>query len=166
MCSSVNHKPPLGRPPTTQGHHHHHPTIIPLSRIFDTGFHSTSSAQLSAPKMATSIPANPTSNTVVQLLAKLGDNDPDFRFMALNDLLSVFANSKSDMLHHDYNTAARTIDSVVNALDDQNGEVQNQALKWSVAAVVFSPPPNHNPNADLNSISIVSGLLFPRVPTP
>lgn len=82
--------------------------------------------------MATSIPPNPTSHTVVQLLGKLNDTDPDFRFMALNDLIAVFANAKNDMLHHDYNTAARTIDHVVKALDDQNGEVQNQAIKWSV----------------------------------
>lgn len=82
--------------------------------------------------MATSIPPNPTSHTVIQLLGKLNDTDPDFRFMALNDLIAVFGNAKNDMLHHDYNTAARTIDHVVKALDDQNGEVQNQAIKWSV----------------------------------
>lgn len=83
--------------------------------------------------MASSIPPNPTSNTVTQLLGKLTDNDPDFRFMALNDLITVFSKSKPDILQHDYNTAARTIDHVVRALDDQNGEVQNQAIKWSVA---------------------------------
>lgn len=82
--------------------------------------------------MAQAIPSNPTSSTVTQLLTKLNDNDPDFRFMALNDLITVFANGKPDMLTHDYNTAARTIDHVVKALDDQNGEVQNQAIKWSV----------------------------------
>lgn len=82
--------------------------------------------------MATSLPANPTLHTVTQLLGKLTDNDPDFRFMALNDLISVFGTGKHDMLYHDYNTAARTIDHVVKALDDQNGEVQNQAIKWSV----------------------------------
>lgn len=86
--------------------------------------------------MATSIPPNPTSHTVIQLLGKLNDTDPDFRFMALNDLIAVFANAKNDMLHHDYNTAARTIDHVVKALDDQNGEVQNQAIKWQV----YLPP--------------------------
>lgn len=96
-------------------------------------------------KMATSIPPNPTSHTVVQLLGKLNDTDPDFRFMALNDLIAVFANAKNDMLYHDYNTAARTIDYVVKALDDQNGEVQNQAIKWSVSPSPFYlalyPPP-------------------------
>ena len=80
--------------------------------------------------MATTIPASPTPATVNQLLQKVGDPDPDYRFMALNDLLDTFAKAKPDLLHHDYNVAARTIDCVVRALDDQNGEVQNQAIKW------------------------------------
>jgi cullin-associated NEDD8-dissociated protein 1 len=80
--------------------------------------------------MATTIPANPTPQTVNLLLQKMGDNDPDFRYMALNDLLQVLANGKPDFLHHDYNTAARTVDHVVKALDDQNGEVQNLAIRW------------------------------------
>lgn len=82
--------------------------------------------------MATSIPLHPTSQTVNQLLVKLNHHDPDFRFMSLNDLITVLENSKPDLLHHDYNTAARTVDCVVKALDDQNGEVQNQAIKWCV----------------------------------
>ncbi|KAI3396409.1 hypothetical protein diail_12217 [Diaporthe ilicicola] len=90
--------------------------------------------------MATSIPPNPTSHTVIQLLGKLNDTDPDFRFMALNDLIAVFANAKNDMLHHDYNTAARTIDHVVKALDDQNGEVQNQAI--NLGPLVAKTPAN------------------------
>ncbi|KAJ0117050.1 hypothetical protein J7T55_003466 [Diaporthe amygdali] len=89
--------------------------------------------------MATSIPPNPTSHTVISLLGKLNDTDPDFRFMALNDLIAVFANAKNDMLHHDYNTAARTIDHVVKALDDQNGEVQNQAIKCLGPLVAKTP---------------------------
>jgi hypothetical protein len=39
--------------------------------------------------MATSIPAVPSANTVNLLLGKLTDNDPDYRFMSLNDLLQV-----------------------------------------------------------------------------
>ena len=79
--------------------------------------------------MAATIPANPTPQTVSQLLSKITDADPDFRFMALNDLLTVFTIAKQDFLNHDYNTAARTVDHVVRSLDDQNGEVQNQAIK-------------------------------------
>ncbi|KAK5654802.1 hypothetical protein OQA88_6838 [Cercophora sp. LCS_1] len=79
--------------------------------------------------MATTIPANPIPATVSHLLQKITDPDPDFRFMALSDLYTVFGIAKSDLLHHDYNVAARTVDAVVKALDDQNGEVQNQAIK-------------------------------------
>lgn len=66
------------------------------------------------------------------LISKLNDADPDFRFMSLNDLLQVLTYAKSDFLHHDYNIAARTVDNIVKALDDQNGEVQNLAIKWYV----------------------------------
>lgn len=83
-----------------------------------------------ASTMATTVPANPTPHTVSQLLTKIADPDPDFRFMALSDLLTVFTIAKGDFLHHDYNTASRTVDHIVQALDDQNGEVQNQAIKW------------------------------------
>ncbi|KAK0635807.1 armadillo-type protein [Bombardia bombarda] len=79
--------------------------------------------------MATTIPTNPTPQTLNLLLQKITDFDPDFRFMALSDLLAVLNIAKSDFIHHDYNTAARTMDHVVRALDDQNGEVQNQAIK-------------------------------------
>ncbi|KAJ0292862.1 hypothetical protein CBS470a_002434 [Colletotrichum nupharicola] len=79
---------------------------------------------------SSSVPANPTPQTVIGLVQKLGDADPDFRFMSLNDLLQVLANGKPDFLHHDYNVAARTVDSIIKTLDDQNGEVQNLAIKW------------------------------------
>lgn len=81
---------------------------------------------------SSSVPANPTPQTVIGLVQKLGDADPDFRFMSLNDLLQVLANGKPDFLHHDYNVAARTVDSIIKTLDDQNGEVQNLAIKWCV----------------------------------
>ena len=80
--------------------------------------------------MATTIPANPTPQTITALLSKTNDPDPDFRFMALSDLLNVLNVGRSDLLHHDYNTASRTVDHVVKSLDDQNSEVQNQAIKW------------------------------------
>lgn len=76
--------------------------------------------------------ANASPQTVLGHINKLGDLDPDFRFMALNDLLLVLTNAKADFLHHDYNVSARTSDSIIKALDDQNGEVQNLAIKWSV----------------------------------
>ncbi|KAK0727873.1 armadillo-type protein [Lasiosphaeria miniovina] len=79
--------------------------------------------------MATTLPTNPNPQTVNQLLQKISDPDPDFRFMALNDLFTIFSIAKNDFLHHDFNTASRTVDNIVKALDDTNGEVQNQAIK-------------------------------------
>lgn len=75
------------------------------------------------------IPANPSSQTIALLLQKINDDDPDFRFMALNDILTVLNVAKSDILAHDFSTAARAIDGIVRALDDKNGEVQSQAIK-------------------------------------
>ncbi|CAL3966452.1 unnamed protein product [Diplocarpon coronariae] len=75
------------------------------------------------------IPANPTSQTVAQLLPKLHDADPDFRFMSLNDLFQILTVGKPEFLHNDYNTAARAVDGILKTLDDQNGEVQNLAIK-------------------------------------
>ena len=86
--------------------------------------------------------------TIHGLLVKLGDVDPDFRFMSLNDLLQFLTVGRADFLNHDYGIASRTVDSVVRALDDQNGEVQNLAIKWYDQ---FGPSPapeplGHNPS--------------------
>lgn len=79
--------------------------------------------------MATTVPTNPTSHTVGLVLQKISDADPDFRYMALNDLLTTFNIAKPDIILHDFNTSSRTLDEVIKALSDQNGEVQNQAIK-------------------------------------
>jgi cullin-associated NEDD8-dissociated protein 1 len=80
--------------------------------------------------MASTIPANPTAQTVAALLPKLHDADPDYRFMSLNDLFQVLTIGRPDFLYSDYNTAARAVDGIIKTLDDQNGEVQNLAIKW------------------------------------
>ncbi len=80
--------------------------------------------------MASTIPANPTAQTVAALLPKLHDADPDYRFMSLNDLFQVLTIGRPEFLHNDYNTAARAVDGIIKTLDDQNGEVQNLAIKW------------------------------------
>ncbi|KAF4120673.1 cullin-associated NEDD8-dissociated protein 1 [Geosmithia morbida] len=77
--------------------------------------------------MASAQPVTP--QAVMSLVSRLNDADPDFRFMSLNDLVQLLNNSKPDFLHHDYNVAARTVDNIIKALDDQNGEVQNLAVK-------------------------------------
>jgi cullin-associated NEDD8-dissociated protein 1 len=82
--------------------------------------------------MSNAITTNPTSQTVAALLPKLHDADPDYRFMSLNDLFQVLTVGKPDFLHNDYNTAEKTVDGIIRTLDDQNGEVQNLAIKWFV----------------------------------
>ena len=67
---------------------------------------------------------------VMNYISKLNDSDPDFRFMSLNDLLQTLERSKRDFLHHDFNVGARAAEGIIKALDDQNGEVQNLAIKW------------------------------------
>lgn len=86
--------------------------------------------------MSTQVPAQPTSQTVAALLPKLHDVDPDYRFMSLNDLFQVLTIGKHDFLYSDYNTAARTVDGIVTTLDDQNGEVQNLAIKWYAGSLL------------------------------
>lgn len=66
---------------------------------------------------------------VTSLLNKLSDPDPDFRFMALNDLSSILSAQKPENFSNDYNLAARTLDGLIKGLDDNVGEVQNLAIK-------------------------------------
>lgn len=80
--------------------------------------------------MASSGINNPNPQTIGQLLAKLEDHDPDFRFMSLNDLHQILTKPKTDFLIHDYNTSSKIVDAVIKTLDDQNGEVQNLAVRW------------------------------------
>lgn len=63
------------------------------------------------------------------LLPKLSDPDPDIRYMSLNDVLSILNSSSSTYLAHDQTSSARVADGLLKALDDQHGDVQNQALK-------------------------------------
>ncbi|RDA93010.1 hypothetical protein CP533_0713 [Ophiocordyceps camponoti-saundersi (nom. inval.)] len=79
--------------------------------------------------MASSSLGTASPQVILNHVRKLSDTDPDFRFMSLSDLLQLLINSKPDLLHHDYNVAARTVDSIVKTLDDQNSEVQNLAIK-------------------------------------
>ncbi|EAW06714.1 uncharacterized protein ACLA_084090 [Aspergillus clavatus NRRL 1] len=63
------------------------------------------------------------------LLSKLDDPDADLRYMSLNDLLGILNNPNSTYLSHDQHSASRLVDGLLKALDDQHGDVQNQALK-------------------------------------
>lgn len=64
------------------------------------------------------------------LLPKLNNEDPDIRYMSLNDLCTLLESGSSTFLSTDYHTCAKIIDGIITTLDDQNGEVQNQAIKW------------------------------------
>lgn len=66
------------------------------------------------------------------LLSKLDDPDPDMRYMSLNDLLGILSSQNSAYLAQDQYSSSKLADGLLKALDDQHGDVQNQALKWSV----------------------------------
>lgn len=70
------------------------------------------------------------------LLSKLSDPDPDMRYMSLNDLLGILDSSSSSYLSYDKAASSQLADGLLKALDDQHGDVQNQALKWSVDASI------------------------------
>ncbi|KFX97846.1 hypothetical protein O988_04645 [Pseudogymnoascus sp. VKM F-3808] len=89
--------------------------------------------------MSSTIPANPNAQTVAALLPKLQDADPDYRYMSLNDLFQVLTIGRPDFLYNDYNTAARAVDGIIKTLDDQNGEVQNLAIKCLAPLVTKIP---------------------------
>lgn len=73
-----------------------------------------------------------TQQSLNALLSKLDDPDPDMRYMSLNDLLGILNSPNSSYLPHDQFSSTRLADGLLKALDDQHGDVQNQALKWSV----------------------------------
>ena len=64
------------------------------------------------------------------LLPKLSDADSDIRYMSLNDLYNCLDAGNPSSLSGDYHTSAKIIDGLIQTLDDQNGEVQNQAIRW------------------------------------
>lgn len=85
---------------------------------------------------STQLSMSPTPLSVLALLPKLTDPDPDLRYMSLNDLYSLLALSTSNVLVNDYHTSTKTVECLLKALDDKNGEVQNQAIKWLAFVVL------------------------------
>lgn len=71
----------------------------------------------------------PSAQDVGRLLNKLYDNDPDLRYMALNDLQAMMQSGHPGFLQHDYTTAAKLIDGFFHTLNDSSAEVQNQTVK-------------------------------------
>ncbi|CAI7578144.1 unnamed protein product [Penicillium viridicatum] len=70
-----------------------------------------------------------TQQTIFTLLSKLNDPDADLRYMSLNDLYGILTNPNSSFLSHDRGTSTNLAEGLLKALDDQHGDVQNQALK-------------------------------------
>lgn len=66
------------------------------------------------------------------LLEKMSNPDSDFRFMSLNDLLESLTQHTFNFSAVEPSMMSKLVDGVVKALDDQNGEVQNLAVKWWV----------------------------------
>lgn len=67
---------------------------------------------------------------VVNLLGKLDDPDADLRFMSLNDLFGILSSPASGFLSSESRSSTQLADGLLKALEDQHGDVQNQALKW------------------------------------
>ncbi|KAL2799858.1 armadillo-type protein [Aspergillus keveii] len=73
------------------------------------------------------------------LLSKLDDADPDMRYMSLNDLYGVLSGPNTNFLPHDQYLSTKLAEGLLKALDDQHGDVQNQALKCLGPLVVRLP---------------------------
>ncbi|KAG0210629.1 Cullin-associated NEDD8-dissociated protein 1 [Mortierella sp. GBA30] len=70
--------------------------------------------------------ANTSAYLVASLLEKMGSDDNDFRFMALNDLITEL---QSPNFNLEESTEKKVVDKVLLLMKDKNGEVQNQAVK-------------------------------------
>ncbi|KAF9154219.1 Cullin-associated NEDD8-dissociated protein 1 [Linnemannia schmuckeri] len=70
--------------------------------------------------------ANTSAYLVASLLEKMGSEDNDFRFMALNDLITEL---QSPTFSLEESTEKKVVDKVLLLMKDKNGEVQNQAVK-------------------------------------
>ncbi|KAK2748150.1 hypothetical protein FQN57_001275 [Myotisia sp. PD_48] len=74
------------------------------------------------------------------LLVKTTDPDPDIRYMSLNDLLDLIENCGRTYFAQDHHSCNRMVDALLKSLEDQNGEVQNQALKCIAPFAPRLPP--------------------------
>ncbi|KAJ5098018.1 hypothetical protein N7532_005019 [Penicillium argentinense] len=74
------------------------------------------------------------------LLPKLDDPDADLRYMSLNDLFGILNDQSSLFLSNESRTTTQLADGLLKALDDQHGEVQNQALQCLGPLALRVPP--------------------------
>eukprot|EP00045_Choanoeca_perplexa_P014712 m.175090 g.175090 ORF g.175090 m.175090 type:complete len:1246 (+) comp16767_c0_seq1:136-3873(+) len=66
------------------------------------------------------------SSQVLELIQKMSDLDKDYRYMALKDLMTELGN---DSIKMDERLQRKIVTAVVNLMSDNNGEVQNMAVK-------------------------------------
>ena len=71
-----------------------------------------------------------TSHSMVALVPKFTDPDADIRYMSLSDLTKMLGTAPQSVFSSDISACTKLVDGLVQALDDKNGEVQNQSLKW------------------------------------
>lgn len=95
-----------------------------------------------------------TPGNVIALLPKLLDADSDIRYMSLNDLHKVLQVGAPNFLVSDYHTSTKAADGLLKTLDDQNGEVQNQAIKWFVSSIVDLIPITADQHFSLGALVI------------
>ncbi len=67
---------------------------------------------------------------IMSVLPKLDNSDSDFRFMGLSDIHAALTKGHPGMLAQEYGISGELIEGILKTLDDQNGEVQNLAVKW------------------------------------
>ena len=73
----------------------------------------------------------PSSADISTLFPKFDDPDSDIRFMTLVDLYKLLtAGGSSSFWAREQSTSTKVIDRIIKLLDDSNGDVQSQALKW------------------------------------
>ena len=115
--------------------------------------------------MAPSSTSNPTPAMALALLPKLSDADADLRYMSLNDLYNLLNAGAPTFLHSDYHTSAKIVDGIIQTLDDQNGEVQNQAIKWYVLTCALAVPLNTDALSSVGAlvVKLSAEILAPFV---
>lgn len=57
----------------------------------------------------------------------MSNEDRDFRYMALNDLMNEL---QKETFHMEIAVETKVVKAVVQLFNDKNGEVQNLAVKW------------------------------------
>ncbi|KAK2791449.1 hypothetical protein FQN52_004883 [Onygenales sp. PD_12] len=105
-----------------------------------------------------------TQQSVNKLLSKLTDPDPDIRYMSLDDLLKTLEQANAAYISQDTQSCSRLVDGLLKSLEDQNGEVQNQALKCLKPLVVRLPSDLLSPLVDQLTQMTASQTIDTSVP--